>query len=694
MSTFVHYNGVMLGKVRVTEYSEVRDSNHNSPFSSAVTHQLTGEALVAYGTTTSSLRDMEYTIALIRDLLSRPHKALTIAIDPGIATQPLIAISAVPALSAAGVYIARVAAVAGSGYLPCDDGGPFFSFTMTQITGTTTCILSFTVTWTLTSSSEAQPTALQVSTAFSIDEVGATTIRRTGYLQMPRGLHDASAVTLAARASDTMGSTNTATTVNRYPAGDGNRNDIAVDFIMNAANVKAPDYYRRLISGNLERGFRRVRQDYVVDESRTRLMFDIVDQEFFGTMPAPAKIGNCEFAFERSLVDGSAVGTKHFQVTVTGDRDVTPGALLNLCIRMSQNRIDYALDTMQKIRVSQRNMLSENTVSYEAFFLATSILNFEVVGTENQQDTLPGSNETSIRSFLLQPILMSIPVAGSQFVFEPATMPDEYGAAGIVRVSLIPDFVGGNFPYSSTSTTTQLINRDNDGQNPAIYSFPDQIMDLFTPAAGSTAPWPDPRVVGTTIPKRPAGPNRSDLTKQSDDAEEEKNKHIDSSGNQTRVIRTNIVVVPSVGNGPSAVFQVGAPEVVITETVQSARPNEAPKRVMQDLPTNGVMVAQEFNVTAGRSDGTGNRILAANFKNISVQRYVPDPLLLDPTDFTLVPRTIDGETVSLIEYFPLALPLPMEPNQGADIVGPSAFAQPTYTPGISGTNTGYVGAEA
>jgi hypothetical protein len=96
-----------------------------------------------------------------------------------------------------------------------------------------------------------------------------------------------------------------------------------------------------------------------------------------------------------------------------------------------------------------------------------------------------------------------------------------------------------------------------------------------------------------------------------------------------------------------------------------------------------------FATTAGRADVHGNRMLAANFTTDSIQRY-DGGAAFAPGDFTIQTRTIDGVSVQLIEYFPVTLPLPPEPNQGT-LVG---FSYPTYAPGLSGTNQGYIGGAA
>ncbi len=688
MSTYLWYNGVMLNKVRVTEYKVLQEANESSVAVGRLKMQCSGEALfTGYtygGASTSNLVDL---IDSVRRKLNTPRQQLLIVVDPTVDIGPSQVEYAVPlarptpsatAFVLASVAAQGVATVANEYVDEC--GGPFVETQMVNIAGTNACVVNFTFMWSQPIG-EDMPNNIRsflMQTRFSIDETGATTIRKSGslvvkYQPLNHNPH------VSVRATDTAAMT----AIDPLDV----RNDVIVNFTTQAnVSTAGPDFFRRLVSGNLERGFRRVAQDFAIDASHTRMLFEIVDQETFHGMPSPARVGDCSYTFERSLDEQGILGIKRFVASVKGDRDVTPGALLNLCVRLSQNRVDYVNDLITSIRVTENNMLTENSISFEVTAKAVSTMLFDAA--EHTSSIVPGVG-SAITARMLTPILM--PVANgtgpstSWFTFVPAKMPDEYGSAGIIR--MVPSAYNPTQTSASaehTMPSTLLVNRLNDGQNPCVYQFPDAVFDVYSRQAGQPDPWVSPRFIEVPNGQLDLPPKAT--TADTAAAGTAGNKHHDSRGGSTRSVTTGMISIPAVGDGKAKVFQLHAPVVYISDQSESARPNEAPLRSLSDLTSTAVVTGTTFATTAGRADVHGNRMLAANFTTDSIQRY-DGSAALAPNDFSIQTRTIDGVSVQLIEYFPLTLPLPPEPNQGT-LVG---FTYPTYLAGVTGTNQGYIG---
>lgn len=668
--TTIFYNGVTLRQVRIVEYRIDSAADHGNPSSSMLMHTVTGEALVfaepALEPSSAAVSNKNFTEKMIL-LLNRPRQALRIRIQDE---------------QGKNYDIINTAPVQGNAPTRIQDemGGPFFRASVVQITGTNALVVNFTVEFALSSNpSNNKIKSFYCRADFSIDEIGHTTIRKTGSLHIV-STPGAVAPVIAGTALDRAGSPNTATFQNPYPGGDAYRTDVVVDFITSSGiGGDGADFYRRFVSGNLYRGFRRVRQEYAVDESRTRLLFDITDQEFARGLPAPARVGDCTYTFERSLQDTHVIGVKHFIASVKGDRNVTPGALLTLCIRLSQNRIDYKNDLITSIRVTEQNMLTENAITFEVAAKATSTQVFTAGASDTDDDTpTPAGTSTLISSSLfLKNILGSIKTEVGNFDFVPAFQPDAYGSALIVRMTPSAydhaNIVNPNSPDMLLPTTFQL-----DGQNPVVYQFPRGTFDAFNQQQQSDQ-------INNYIPASNTqvvtGPNKGDLAKKVVAAPQV----LQSNGNRREVVHTGCIRVPSVsGSGGDVIFQLTPPYVEVVETQNSATMNEAPQRVIEERRSNtgSFLTSYSFGGSSGAPDLNGNRILTAKFDRTSIQTCpadVPSSSGASPSNptFQRVTASMNGRSYSLIRYYPNKFDLPYDETQGID-----PDSRPSYTGGL------------
>jgi hypothetical protein len=674
--TKVTYNGVILDQVRIIEYSIDNGATADNPTVGPYTHVIRGEALVQ--NVAGEGKSNDNFMLKLRGLLNQPRKPLQIWIDQ----------STAPGTS--GIhYLANLTSAD-------ERGGPFFRANITEITGTSSLLVNFTVEWTQTvgqagvpfSMTEANPNLVRsfyTISQFSVDQTGRTTIRKTGSLQLafvPKLNSNGSLV--SPRAKDTSGRRNDAP-YGVYNVGDQWRNDIVLDFLVSGgANMDHADYYRRIVAGNLYRGFRRVRQEYAIDESRCRLIFDITDEESFRGLPAPAKVADCNYAFRRALGDdGAAMGQKMFSAEIEGDKNVSPGALLTLAIRLSQNRIDYANDLITEIKVAEVGMLTRNAISFEVMALATSIQNYTPSEESEGFSTLIPDQ----KALLLKNILTPVQLGTDQvFKFQEAYMPDEYGASLIVRVA-----TGAYSPLDKENdasersiqpTTLQL----KEG-NPAIYLFPDAVFDAYTEEQLNQGDGVF-RYIKPLAYRVKSGPNKGDLAKASDEDRPEPTMNPKNGVKYT--VHTGIVECPSVSpSGDTVIFQIGAPRVEQTRYSDGSRKNAPPENQIGDLPVNSQVSRRSVSVTSGQPDVNGNRVMTAGYDETICTRYRADlnaqGVSASDPNFKRTEATVNGETVSLLVWTPSDVPLPQDPNQGTV----SGYTYPTYNEIQFGTNGAY-----
>ena len=651
MSCQITYNGQILDQVRITEYRIENPASHDNPSTGILRHYLSGEALIYKKEDANSTMDLWK--FRLTEYLNTPRKPLKIEM-----------------IDAEGSSWVAIDTTGGAYTTHDEQYGPFIRANVTEITGTNAAMVNFTIEFAYSGDSLNRIRSFYCATTFTIDEVGRTTIRKVGSLQM--AAFDGPSPRNPAPRND-----------NRAQGwGTDSRSDVVTDFVTsNGVGGFYPDLFRRFISGNMYRGFRRMRQEYAQDESRTRLLFDITDQEFTRSLPAPARVGDCHFTFERELSGTNAIGIKHFIATVEGDRGVTSGALLTLCIRLSQNRIDYVNDVILKIRVTESGMLSKNEITFEVIANATSTQTFNAVADPDSPSK--GNGSLIDQSLLLKNILSPITLQGGTFEFVPAFQPDAYGGALIVRVTPgafshkdLPAF-GSQYPIGASTTILE-------SQDPVVYQFP---AAYFDGVVGQESP---DSIGNIYIPKGspavPTGPNKGDLQKNTKDSNPTPN--LQSKGGRKIKVNSNIVLVPGISpDAKPVIFQVGSPVVEVTEFLDGAKKNESPSRVFSEKSAGSVVASLGYSLSSGTPDLNGNRVLSAAFDRTVLITAAGDfdagGTSVSQPGFKQVTDSFNEQPVTLVVFNPAEadLVLPKDETQGEA----SGFNQPNYTVGTEET---------
>jgi len=201
-STTVIYNGVTLRHVRITEYRVDNPANHGSPHSQVLLHTISDEGMVFDETGDEPTSNGRFA-AKMSNLLNEPRRKCKIEIDEGGGSS----------------FILFDTDTGNAATTAVDEGyGPFFRANVTQITGTKALMVNFSFEFAKTS---AQNTMNKIKSffctaSFSIDEMGLTTIRKTGSLQIRSQPSFASSqFRIAGLAVDKAGANDTATSTIR-----------------------------------------------------------------------------------------------------------------------------------------------------------------------------------------------------------------------------------------------------------------------------------------------------------------------------------------------------------------------------------------------------------------------------------------------------------------------------------------------
>jgi hypothetical protein len=75
-------------------------------------------------------------------------------------------------------------------------------------------------------------------------------------------------------------------------------------------------------------------------------------------------------------------------------------------------------------------------------------------------------------------------------------------------------------------------------------------------------------------------------------------------------------------SGQDLVFQTRKPRVLLTEHVEVVRMNQAPSKIMRELPANCVVKSEDWRVAFGKYDAQGQRVFTGVFER-TMELYDP-----------------------------------------------------------------------
>ena len=448
-----------------------------------------------------------------------------------------------------------------------DYGIPTCQFDITEVFGTATAIVAFTISW-----NKLEPphddTDWQVlhhswTQSFDIDENGLTTMVVEGDLKVRHFIQGQQDYT-----GDTTKGTN-------------------------------PDRYRSLVMPNVPSNFRLQSMNWSTDRSGNQLVYRVTLKEHSRPLPYPAKTGTGRFSYSKGMSGQNFLGTKIFDGELEGDPKSSPAELLNSLIRIAASRIHFggstvpqpgstsAVDQIQSVQVTEHDIFSRKKISLR--IVATGLDTTSVTGQDNDPlATGPGFG-------LLKPFFD----ADSELAL--STRPNVYGASLIQSVKkqlFVPwnitdnaNWTDSTLPTSSwrsasewageeTQTTFEDIEEDTDETPPAVGEGELSHAEIET-TGHSTKPYL--HVLGT--------------------------ERITSN--------TNIVVMSAQSRkGQDIPYQVGKPIVTIESEYQLTRLGEPPKRLHLSKPANAITLSESFDVSRGPVDANNNNTYIAVYRRV------------------------------------------------------------------------------
>lgn len=609
-STYLSYNGFSdFYNVRIGRYEHVSDAGQDKPGRGPTRHVIEGDAIVTFtGNTTDSIQTK---IDTLTAKLNRNGKALIVRTNDGTDAKTFVNVES------------------------DDKTGPYPNIRITEIIGANNvALVQWSFEWFATIQGDSQLSQILefvCLSSFEIDAVGMTTITRAGHVTLRK-----SSASAPSSVSGIPTTSATPTAVTTYPGGYAttwNRSDSVQDYPHTSGGSNPsfvfPEQYRRMVAGNLYPGFRRVSQQYATDESRTRMVFSVVDRESPRGLPAPARMSSVNYSYERSIGvgDSTAMGMKRFSAVVSGPTNVAPADLLILAIRLSQKRIFwsrtlqgstyYSADLIQRIRVSEVEMTEQNCIEFEVDAIGTADLGSGIgaSGATAIQSGKPYSVPNFLGNILAALAITPKTESGSgstdvTFTFSSAVQSDAYGEFGVYRIT--PSWYDPEQdPTARTWTTTQVLASAD--KLDAVYIFPNAIFDSHFSAAFTSDTQKLP--LGRDNAKHRRDDASGPGTDSANAYQTSPYLHIESV--ERRSTQTNIVPVPSQSlTGADLKFQTRKPFTVVHQKATMVRLNASPSREFLSKDPGAVILHEEFITHGGNSDGVNNRMMAATHERI------------------------------------------------------------------------------
>jgi hypothetical protein len=461
-----------------------------------------------------------------------------------------------------------------------DNGGPYFTFTTTEVVGTRTALLRFEVTTRRSFPNGETPSTQTVMAhrwvqSMAMDASGQVTRTINGSINVARSTTGVG-TTLATNASWT----------NKVAYADLFRNAIIPD-------VPGP-------------GWRRESQDFALDESSTVLLYNVIDKQFVIDLPDGVRIGDMESSYERT-VENAGLAMIHFSVDLLGDvglqtiTGTTPNRrLVEAAMALCKTRIDlnFKQTIVQRMKVTENRMLEGYSVRFEVDATVQS------KSAENVSTLAPLGYLIGQKFTVTKTASRTLPAYG----------PALTDGANNVILGILPHWLSNNVSGMDTAPEAsmpraQLFSFSGSNThgtvNVAVVSGADGVTamnSLFDGLYSSVQQQPE-NTGGATPGYATTITNSRSHT----------NAEIDSG-----MVRASVMYPSSA----DLVFQTRKPRVILTEHVEVVRLNQAPSKIMRELPTNCVVKSEDWKVAFGKYDSQGQRLFTGVFER-TLELYDP-----------------------------------------------------------------------
>lgn len=359
------------------------------------------------------------------------------------------------------------------------------------------------------------------------------------------------------------------------------------------------DLFRNaIIPGVPGEGWRRESQEFAVDEQGTAMTYSFVDKRHTHDLPNGVLVGDVSCTYERSFT-GSGVGLA--MVTFTADLEGSPGLkgisgttpnrkLVEAAVQLARTRINLNMKRtiVQRLRVEERDLTSGYKIRFE--MEAQVVANNSDTGSTIVPLAYEIGNDftitrTEVREAPAYGAAMQISGVATQYGMIPAYISNivdgmsTAGGSSAMPVASLFTITGANsygavnvIVVSGDSGVTAM-NSAFDGRFQSAQEQPTNDSDGYTrmiPAASSF-----------TVSKYESG-----LVKMS----------------------------PMYVSAAELVFQTKKPVVHVKERTETVRMNQAPPKTLRPLPTDAILLGEDWRVAFGRFDAQGNRAFTGIFE--------------------------------------------------------------------------------
>lgn len=340
-----------------------------------------------------------------------------------------------------------------------------------------------------------------------------------------------------------------------------------------------PDDYRALVFPAIPNGFRHKKFRFLLDNTGTKLAYNVTFQEHFRGLPAPARVGTGQFIWRRAL-DSSFLGKKIFDAELEGDRSATPQALMAELLKVARRRIIFSgpnADIIQSIEVTEHDIFSKNRIG----------LRIEAMGTGGGQ---PGYDMVVLGSRLFDDLMTG---PSGQPNSHHALAPPIYGSAGLKGLALV--------------AYTALACGESQEANAPPWSRTDQDppdLEEIDIAVADDAAYE--AIQESLIPEGVEG---------DPDPDHMRYPYLEVTAIERAQIATGITtLVPRSLEQATFAYQMKRPKVKYVSEFIVRRLNKAPHKVMFSPPVGAVLIAESHEVKPGTVDANGNREFQAVYR--------------------------------------------------------------------------------
>lgn len=391
-------------------------------------------------------------------------------------------------------------------------------------------------------------------------------------------------------------SVNGTITVNR--ATTGSALTLATNAAWSGKQAWADLFRNAIIPGVPGEGWRRESQEFAVDEAGTSMTYSFMDKRHTHDLPDGVLVGDVSCTYERGL---TGLGSGTAIVTFTADLEGSPALkgisgttpnrkLVEAAVQLARTRIDLNMKRtiVQRVRIEERELTTAYKIRFEmeAHVIANA--------SDSSSTIVPLAYEIGNEFTITRTEVREAPAYGA--AQQIAGVPTQYG--------MIPAYIGNIV----------------DGMSTAGGSSAMPVASLFTITGANSF-----GAVNVIVVSGAAGVTAMNAIFEGRFQNDQEQPSNDSDGYTRMIPQASSFTVSKYESGlvkmspmyvaePELVFQTKKPVVHVKERTETVRMNQAPPKVLRPLPTDAILMGEDWRVAFGRFDAQGNRAFTGIFE--------------------------------------------------------------------------------